>query len=500
MPEKFKVFAHEYVVSLFPLFNLVDAINIGIKKVLGTPVYIAAKIQDHMVAWCQLPKNWQAAHLALVARIKKDPAFSKMICREIEELGQKQVKATAALKLGLTGKTNRELAAEYERFLESNLKVYTYGLLIVLFDFQDTTFLSDELKVVLEKRHAGKYFDVLTMPLRDTYNKQQDLDLLKIFSLIRKNKTILSLFKKLPSGDLARVLIKRNPALWKKLKLHSEKYAWVNYVYEGPAADVVYFFDILRDFAKRNINPTKDLAVHRQDKACVKKEQSDIIKKLKLNQYETIIINLAREIVFFKAFRRELQSHAYYHVEFLLREIGRRLGLSLGQTRMMLPNEIRSALLKGTIKTDEINRRLQLVVYAARPTKTICLSAQAARDYLNKNIEPEKKVKKANEIKGAVAYPGQVRGTVRIINSPDQISKMKDGDILVSHATNPNLMPAIRKAAAIVTDEGGLTCHAAIVAREFKIPCVIGTQIGSQIFSDGDTVEVDATKGIVKKL
>lgn len=77
---------------------------------------------------------------------------------------------------------------------------------------------------------------------------------------------------------------------------------------------------------------------------------------------------------------------------------------------------------------------------------------------------------------------------------------MKEKDILVSFATNPNLMPAIRKAAAIVTDEGGLTCHAAIVSRELGIPCVVGTKIVTQILKDGDKVEVDARKGIVKKL
>ena len=61
-------------------------------------------------------------------------------------------------------------------------------------------------------------------------------------------------------------------------------------------------------------------------------------------------------------------------------------------------------------------------------------------------------------------------------------------------------MPAIRQASAIVTDEGGLTCHAAIVSREMGIPCVVGTKIATQVLKDGDRVEVDANKGIVRKL
>ena len=75
---------------------------------------------------------------------------------------------------------------------------------------------------------------------------------------------------------------------------------------------------------------------------------------------------------------------------------------------------------------------------------------------------------------------------------------MNDGDILVSHATDPRYVSIMKKAAAIVADVGGITCHAAIVSRELNIPCVIGTKIATRVLKDGDKVEVDATNGIVK--
>jgi pyruvate,water dikinase len=77
---------------------------------------------------------------------------------------------------------------------------------------------------------------------------------------------------------------------------------------------------------------------------------------------------------------------------------------------------------------------------------------------------------------------------------------MKDGNILVSAATSPSIMPAMKKAAAFVTDEGGLTSHAAIVARELNTPCVFGTKIATKVLNDCDLIEVDATNGIIKKL
>jgi pyruvate,water dikinase len=66
--------------------------------------------------------------------------------------------------------------------------------------------------------------------------------------------------------------------------------------------------------------------------------------------------------------------------------------------------------------------------------------------------------------------------------------------------TRPEYISAMKKAAAIVTDEGGITCHAAIVSRELKKPCIIGTKIATKVLKDGDLVEVDADKGIVKIL
>jgi len=104
------------------------------------------------------------------------------------------------------------------------------------------------------------------------------------------------------------------------------------------------------------------------------------------------------------------------------------------------------------------------------------------------------------ELKGTTACPGRVKGRAKIINDAADMPKMEYDDILVSVSTTPNIVAAMKKAAAIVTDEGGLTCHAAIVSREFDIPCVVGVKYGTKILKDGDLVEVDADSGIIKIL
>ncbi|MSR85350.1 hypothetical protein EXS71_02855 [Candidatus Uhrbacteria bacterium] len=107
----------------------------------------------------------------------------------------------------------------------------------------------------------------------------------------------------------------------------------------------------------------------------------------------------------------------------------------------------------------------------------------------------------SSELRGQTAYPGKVRGTARVIFSSDGAGAVfNKGDILISISSNPNLLPLLKKSAAIVTNEGGVTCHAAIISRELKKPCVIGTKIATKVLKDGDEVEVDADQGIVKIL
>lgn len=101
---------------------------------------------------------------------------------------------------------------------------------------------------------------------------------------------------------------------------------------------------------------------------------------------------------------------------------------------------------------------------------------------------------------GQTGYPGIVRGLVRIITTKEKIPLFQVGEVLIAPMTTPDFLPALKKASAFVTDEGGVMCHAAIVARELRKPCVIGTRAATKIFKDGDVIEVDAVHGIVRKI
>ncbi|WP_138159135.1 phosphoenolpyruvate synthase [Peptoniphilus catoniae] len=111
--------------------------------------------------------------------------------------------------------------------------------------------------------------------------------------------------------------------------------------------------------------------------------------------------------------------------------------------------------------------------------------------------EEEKKEVLTTLVKGLPASPGIGRGKVKLIKDVSEINLVEEGDILVTEMTNPDMVPAMRKAAGVVTDEGGRTCHAAIVSRELQIPCIVGSKNATKVLKNGKFVTVDATRGIV---
>ncbi|TNC24812.1 phosphoenolpyruvate synthase [Amycolatopsis alkalitolerans] len=100
-------------------------------------------------------------------------------------------------------------------------------------------------------------------------------------------------------------------------------------------------------------------------------------------------------------------------------------------------------------------------------------------------------------LRGLAASPGVAGGVVRVLTSPEQGKQLRKGEILVAPMTNPDWVPAIRRAAALVTDGGGMTCHAAIVARELGVPCIVGTGHATEVLANGQLATVDGGTGEV---
>mgnify|MGYP001576008055 CR=1 FL=1 len=153
------------------------------------------------------------------------------------------------------------------------------------------------------------------------------------------------------------------------------------------------------------------------------------------------------------------------------------------------------------VNKENIERRADGCIYMANPDLSYetenCDFASAVSQFEEMLGHT---VLKNDELKGQIACRGNVQGIVRVVFDPRDDRGFRQGDVLVTSMTRPEFVPLMKRAGAVVTNEGGITCHAAIVSRELNIPCIIGTKIATQVLKDGDLVEVDADNGIVRKI
>ena len=210
------------------------------------------------------------------------------------------------------------------------------------------------------------------------------------------------------------------------------------------------------------------------------------------------MIEAQRTFAIMMDYKKEVFTKAHYVFKDMLKELSKRLNLTLNQTKIMLNKEIEESILKNK-KPDkkELDKRIAFsVAILGQKGVYMYYTGKKAKDVYNREVKS--KIIKAQKLKGLPVSKGKYIGKVRVILDAKKINELKRGEILVTYMTSPDYTIAMRKCGAIITDEGGLTSHAAIVAREMRKPCIIGTKIATKVLKDGMTVEVDADKGIVK--
>ncbi len=147
------------------------------------------------------------------------------------------------------------------------------------------------------------------------------------------------------------------------------------------------------------------------------------------------------------------------------------------------PQDVEWATEKGTIYIVQTRPVTTLKVRAGKPSGVAAKAGASSKEGVI--------------LSGVGASPGIASGPVHILHSADEVDELKDGEVLVAVMTNPDFVPAMRRAAAIITDAGGRTSHAAIVSRELGVPCIVGTDKATSVLKKGETVTVDGSRGTV---
>jgi len=388
--------------------------------------------------------------------------------------------------------SNKTLINWIERFSNLFREMYVYGTVSILVGYSQDNILYTTAEKILKKKTkvvAGsfaRFYIILTNQPQLNRNRTFELEIIKLAK------------RAVTAGHKNSILIKKHYR--SEIKKLINEYKWLSYdLCDQAPWDENYVVNLIIEKIKGNLDDQWERLTAYKQKTRTAFEEAT--RELKLTAKEINVFECIRNLGYYKWAREYEFTEALWRLKIVQDELGRRLNINSVAIKYLLPSEY-SLLLKNINKYKlELPRRVKkcLMICDYKKGNSILTDNQAGLEW-NKIKSVDKTKKKAVLVKGSPAYSGIVRGTVRIINSVRHVSKISVGDVLIAVTTNPALLPAMKKAAAIVTNEGGITSHAAIVSRELQIPCIVGAKNATKIFKDGQLVEVDAKHGVIKRV
>lgn len=415
----------------------------------------------------------------LLERDIRDKTTLSLILKRIDVLSKELIeKSNNFKKIDVTRVNNVDLAKMFEDLITTHNLLWVMGQAINLLE-QNSSFATSRLKKLLladgvPEEKIINILNVLTTPSDYSYSQKEEQDIL---ALAKKEVTPES------------------------LRAHWQKYAWLGYNWSGPAYDEKYFKERI-DALKKDRDKKKFEQTEIEYRLNTEHKKGALIDQFNLTEETVRMGEIIEKIIYLKAFRVDASWFFYWIIEPLFHKIARQCFLSFEQVQFLKPQEIIALLEGGSIDENILNQRRKMFAISFRNGQIEeCVGEVAEKlfEAIQKKLSSSDQITMV-ELKGEVGCPGIASGMVKIINIPEDIPKMKKGDILVSHTTNPRLVPAMKLAAAVVADIGGVTSHAAIISRELGIPCVIGTKKATRVLKDGMRVEVNANNGIIKIL
>ena len=291
-------------------------------------------------------------------------------------------------------------------------------------------------------------------------------------------------------------------------KKHLKKFEWIPVWYDNEPWEMEdLMFRLNQELKAKDIKKRmSDIKKYSNKTKLLNKKT---IKELSLSGRLLKDINMLR---YFTLIRTRVDLHTSYIVHKakpIYERIAEEFKVTFSELKFLTPQEIRKGLV-GKISNSNfkkiIKERQSFAVQVINLDKQKIITGKQAKNLHSKinqeclKDKPKVSLGNKKELCGLGASPGKAKGKARVISSISELSKMKDGEVLVVPSTSVDFVTAMKKSVAVVTEVGGITCHAAIVSRELGKPCVVNTLVATKVFKDGDLVEVDAERGIVRKI
>jgi len=446
-------------------------------------------------------------------RLIKNEAFFRKSIKNIYQYSDELMKFCGRINriANVKNLSDKQLLQLYLDYMKKLRVLRVWGWIPSSMDGMEKAYLSDylmqEFRKYLEKigqeEKFSDYYTVLSSSEKKSEVQEEEiarLDLLLKIMADKKSKNVLRDIKKSNYKDFS----ENYPSVGKLFQKHLKDFGWLTYAYAGPTMTEGYLLGVLAENLKAgDVKKQKNKILSHYEN--IKKEKQRIIKEIKLPENLKYAFRVSAEMMFIKDFRKGIYQKSYVAMDKIINEIARRLKMTSKEIKYLVLEDIKDAINSRKAKKYRkiAKERTRRCCYIATNGGIKVFEGKEAKEIIAKvkrESDKEFDQEKTGELKGMMAYKGKVKGIVKIVLVAKDVAKMKDGNILVSSATNPDLIMGLKKAAAIVTDTGGIISHAAIVSRELKKPCIVGTKIATKVLKDGDLVEVDANKGIVKIL
>jgi len=418
----------------------------------------------------------------VLAEETKDPEYNKKLMVKWEPIIKRYYQICKEIDdTNLTKLSDKNISDLYKKFSKRYVEEYALPMIADAMGYYLETKINEALKKHLKnigrEKDQNRILAVLGNPISQTFLGDEKYELFLIVKDYLKGKDINE-----------------------KIKHHQKKWPWTqnNYL-RAIILDKDYFTERVKEHSKKPKDVKKYIANYISNLKKAQKEKEELMDELEFDDYLRLLVKMIDEFTLWQDRRKKANLVADHYIALFLQEANRRSGISMDLLEYTTGPELQDIFDSKEINMNAVKKRLELCGIAYTKDSPEVFDYKDAV-ILEKELDDFSQTDIFGDIHGTVANLGKTIGIARIINSPTEFHKMKDRDILVTSMTRPEFIPIMKKASAIVTDEGGITSHAAIVSRELGVPCIIGTKVATKVLKDGDEIEVNANHGIVRKI
>ncbi|MBS3061919.1 MAG: hypothetical protein J4215_05040 [Candidatus Diapherotrites archaeon] len=473
----------------FPTGVMASSYNQTMDRSLGVPMAFSGffcLIENGQSTWYWLPDQMETVANAVVERLSHQRGI-------IEPLRNNFLRnAKQLLELIDPAVLNERL----ENFSDADLEtLFNEAVRIYI----ESEYWTEPANFSLEIRGHQLVQDRLAVFLAKENKNFKKSEIAEIFSVLA-NPVHKSFVARAEESLLAISLIKEEDRKKEAIRLHAKRFYFLTYDYYGPILDEKMVHEELDCLQAIPVSERKKRIFdfeHLEENAS--KRLREIQNRTNLPLELEILFENIRQIAFlYGDLKKERISIANVGFGRLLEEIGKRRNISERELHYATVSELQNIIRGDGPKAAELSKRIEKSAFIVENGAYRFLSESEIADL-------EKKISKKTDfehqvMKGTAASPGIFVGRARVLLNSREISLFKAGEVLITTMTSVEFVPAMKKAGAIVTELGGITCHAAIISRELGKPCVIGTGNATKAIQTGDLIEVNANHGIIRKV